>query len=77
VSKEIARIHIYLSIRKVAWEKGEYDTSNKVSLKGMCDEGYSPSSPWEWDDQGLHGLGEGLRCSLSWFRHEQKDCPFI
>jgi hypothetical protein len=32
VSKEIARIHIYLSIRNVGWEKGEYDTSNKVSF---------------------------------------------
>jgi hypothetical protein len=27
----------------------------------VCDEGYSPSSPGEWDDQGLPGLGEGLR----------------
>jgi hypothetical protein len=50
----------------------------KVSLKKrLCDEGYSPSSPWEWDDQGLPGLGEGLRCWLSWFRCEQKDCPLI
>jgi hypothetical protein len=45
--------------------------------KRLCDEGYSPSSPWEWDDQGLPGLGEGLRCWLSWFRREQKDCPLI
>jgi hypothetical protein len=36
VSKEIARIHIYLSIRNVGWEKGEYDTSNKVSFKKGC-----------------------------------------
>jgi hypothetical protein len=27
----------------------------------MYDEGYSPSSLCEWDDQGLPGLGEGLR----------------
>jgi hypothetical protein len=27
----------------------------------VCDEGYSPSSPGEWDDQGLPGLGESLR----------------
>jgi hypothetical protein len=27
----------------------------------VCDEGYSPSSPGEWNDQGLPGLGEGLR----------------
>jgi hypothetical protein len=32
-----------------------------ILKKRMCDEGYSPSSPWEWDDQGLPGLGEGLR----------------
>jgi hypothetical protein len=30
-------------------------------LKKVYDEGYSPSSPFEWDDQGLPGLGEGLR----------------
>jgi hypothetical protein len=46
-------------------------------LKRDVDEGYSPSSPWEWDNQGLPGLGEDLRCSLSWFRREQKDCPLI
>jgi hypothetical protein len=27
----------------------------------VYDEGYPPSSPCEWDDQGLPGLGEGLR----------------
>jgi hypothetical protein len=27
----------------------------------VYDEGYSPSSPCEWDDQGLPGLEEGLR----------------
>jgi hypothetical protein len=26
----------------------------------VCDEWYSSSSPGEWDDQGLPGLGEGL-----------------
>jgi hypothetical protein len=29
------------------------------------------------DDQGLPGLGEGLRCWLSQVRCEQKDCPLI
>jgi hypothetical protein len=27
----------------------------------VYDEGFSPLSPCEWDDQGLPGLGEGLR----------------
>jgi hypothetical protein len=44
----------------VGWEKGQCVSSNKV-FKKMCDEGYSPSSPCECDDQGLPGLGEGLR----------------
>jgi hypothetical protein len=43
----------------------------------VCDEGYSPSSPGELDDQGLPGLGEGLRGWLSWFRREQKDRPLV
>jgi hypothetical protein len=78
VSREIAHINIYLLIRNVDWENGQYVSLNKVSFKKrMCDEGYSPSSPCEWDDQGLPGLGEGLRCWLSWFRREQKDCPLI
>jgi hypothetical protein len=49
----------------------------KRGFQKVCDEGYSPSSPPEWDDQGLPGLGEGLRRRLSWFRREQKDCPLI
>jgi hypothetical protein len=62
----------------MGWEKGQCVSSKEVfRKKRMCDEGYSPSSPWEWDDQGLPGLGEGLRCWLSWFRLEQKDCPLI
>jgi hypothetical protein len=27
----------------------------------VYDEGFSPLSPCEWDNQGLPGLGEGLR----------------
>jgi hypothetical protein len=53
-----------------------------VSKKEYCfpkvyDEWYSPLSPFEWDNQGLPGLGEGLRCWLSRIRCEQKDCPLI
>jgi hypothetical protein len=75
----MARIDIYILDTKCGLGKEECVSSNKVSffLKKLCDEGYSPSSPWEWDDQGLPGLGEGLRCWLSWFRREQKDCPLI
>jgi hypothetical protein len=43
----------------------------------VCDEGYSPSSPGELDDQGLPGLEEGLRGWLSWFSREQKDRPLV
>jgi hypothetical protein len=53
-----------------------------ISKKEQCfqkvyDEGYSPLSPFEWDNQGLPGLGEGLRCWLSRVMCEQKDCPLI
>jgi hypothetical protein len=41
------------------------------------DEVLSPLSPFKRDDQGLPGLGEGLRCWLSRVRCEQKDCPLI
>jgi hypothetical protein len=43
----------------VGWEKGSVLT--KRCFQKVCDEGYSPSSPCEWDDQGLPGLGEDLR----------------
>jgi hypothetical protein len=43
----------------------------------MYDERYSPLSPFEWDNQGLPSLGEGLRGWLSRVRCEQKDCPLI
>jgi hypothetical protein len=43
----------------------------------VYDEGYSSLSPFEWDNQGLPSLGEGLRCGLSQVRREQKDCPLI
>ena len=46
--------------------------SKKSAMKGT-----HPRHLVKWDDQGLPGLGEGLRCWLNWFRHEQKDCPLI
>ena len=51
--------------------------SKENAFQNVCDEGFSPLSPCEWDNQGLPGLGEGLRWWLSWFRREQKDCPLI
>ena len=33
----------------------------KNAFQNVCDEGFSPLSPCEWDNQGLPGLGEGLR----------------
>jgi hypothetical protein len=77
VSREIARINIYLLDTKCGMEERAVCFFKRGFKKRMCDEGYSPSSPCEWDDQGLPGLGEGLRCWLSWFRREQKDCPLI
>jgi hypothetical protein len=44
----------------MGWEKGAVVLTKRCFQK-VCDEGYSPSSPGEWDDQGLPGLGEGLR----------------
>jgi hypothetical protein len=46
-------------------------------FKKVYDEGYSPLSPFEWDNQGLPGLGEGLRCWLNRVRCEQEDYPLI
>jgi hypothetical protein len=51
--------------------------SKENAFQNVYDEGFSPLSPLSRDDQGLPGLGEGLRWWLSWFRHEQKDCPFV
>jgi hypothetical protein len=47
-------------------------------FKEVYDEGYSPLSPTKWDDQGLPGLGEGLRCWLSRVRCEhERSSPHI
>jgi hypothetical protein len=60
VSREIARINIHILDTKCGMGKRAVCFS-KQGFQKVCDEGYSPSSPWEWDDQGLLGLGEGLR----------------
>jgi hypothetical protein len=60
VSREIARINIHLLDAKCGMGKRVL-CFFKRGFKKMCDEGYSPSSPCEWDDQGLPGLEEGLR----------------
>jgi hypothetical protein len=36
VSREIAHINLYLLIRNVDWEKGQYVSLNKVSFKKGC-----------------------------------------
>jgi hypothetical protein len=58
-----------LGTKHVGWGNGF--SKEKCFQKGY-DEGYSPLSPTEWDDQGLPGLGEGLRCWLSRVRCEHE-----
>jgi hypothetical protein len=43
------------------WDGKKDSVLTKRCFQKVYDEGYSPSSPCEWDDQGLPGLGEGLR----------------
>jgi hypothetical protein len=45
----------------------------KKCFQKVYDEGLSPLSPTEWDDQGLPGLGEGPRCWLSQVRCEREE----
>jgi hypothetical protein len=59
VSREKARINKHLLSTKCGMRKGSVFT--KRCFKKVYDEGYSPLSLFEWDDQGLPGLGEGLR----------------
>jgi hypothetical protein len=49
----------------------------KMLLKMGMMKGCNPYHLLSRDDQGLPGLGEGLRCWLSRVRCEQKDCPLI
>jgi hypothetical protein len=59
------------------WFEKRCEFSKENAFQNVYDEGFSPLSPCEWDDQGLPSLGEGRRWWLSWFRREQKDCPLI
>jgi hypothetical protein len=72
----MARIKEYLLSTKCGLREMVIFLKRKMFSK-VYDEGYSPLSPFEWDSQGLTGLGEGLRCWLSRVRCEQKDCPLI
>jgi hypothetical protein len=59
-----------------------WDEKRVVSLminvfKKCMMKGIHPYHPFEWDNQGLPGLGEGLRCGLSRVRCEQKNYPLI
>jgi hypothetical protein len=75
VRREIARIKEYLLSTKCGMRKGGVFT--KRCFQNVYDEGYSPLSPFEWDNQGLPGLGRALGDWLSRVRCEQKDCPLI
>jgi hypothetical protein len=59
------------------WDGKKGIVFTKRCFQKVFDEGYSPLSPFEWDNQGLPGLGEGLKCWLRRVRCEQKDCPLI
>jgi hypothetical protein len=48
----MARIDIYILDTKCGLGKrGNVFLQIRSLFKKLCDEGYSPSSPWEWDDQ--------------------------
>jgi hypothetical protein len=57
-------------------KKCEFSKENLFFKMGMM-KGCHPYHVLSGDDQGLPGLGEGLRCWLSRVRCEQKDCPLI
>jgi hypothetical protein len=70
VSRVMACIKEYLfGTKHVGWGNGF--SKGKCFQKGY-DEGYSPLSPTEWDDQGLSSLGEGLRFWLGRVRCEHE-----
>jgi hypothetical protein len=72
----MAHIKEYLLSTKRGLRKMVVFLKRKMFSK-VYDEGYSLLSPFEWDSQGLPGLGEGLRCWLNRVRCEQKDCLLI
>jgi hypothetical protein len=59
------------------WFEKRCEFSKENAFQNGYDEGLSPLSPLSRDDQGLPGLGEGLKWWLSRVRFEQKDCPLI
>jgi hypothetical protein len=67
----MACIKEYLFGTKRMWVGAMIFQKEKCFQK-VYDEGYSPLSPTEWDDQGLPGLREGLRCWLSRVRCEHE-----
>jgi hypothetical protein len=54
------------------WFEKRCEFSKENDFQNGYDEGLSPLSPFERDDQGLPGLGEGLRWWLIWFRCEHE-----
>jgi hypothetical protein len=75
VSRVIACIKEYLLGTKM-WVDAMVFVKKKC-FQRVYDEGYSPLSPTERDDQGLPGLGEGLRCWLSQVRCEHEGLPLM
>jgi hypothetical protein len=57
----MACIKEYLLCTKCGLMKMVFFLKRKM-FSNVYDEGYSSLSPFEWDSQGLPGLGEGLRC---------------
>jgi hypothetical protein len=68
----MARIKEYLLSTKCGLRKMVVFSKKRKMFSKVYDEGYSPLSLFEWDIQGLPGLGEGLRCWLSRVRCEQE-----
>jgi hypothetical protein len=57
-------MNAFLVQKNVGWGNG---------FQKVYDEGLSPLSPTEWDDQGLSGLGESPRCWLRRVRCEREE----
>jgi hypothetical protein len=56
VSRAIAYIKEYLLLLKM-WVRVLVSKKKEKCFQNVYDEGLSPLSPTEWDDQGLPGLG--------------------
>jgi hypothetical protein len=69
----LAAINLYTSWHICyKWFGKRCEFSKENVFQNGYDEGLSPLSPFERDDQGLPGLWEGLRWWLNWFRCEHK-----